>query len=121
MRSIGIPYVDKDKLRTFFTKPLQKELQNAQPEQTLSMNIDRAGNRTLPIKGYLFKLGQVKSPECDRCKQAPEPNSHIFVTEALATSRFRHLGHHFMKPRAFEHISVSSILYFVQAAELLDE
>jgi len=121
MRSIGSPYVDKVKLKTFFIKPLQKELQNAQPEQKLAKNIDRAGNRTLPIKGYFFKLGQVKSSECDRHKQASENTSHIFVTEALATLRFRHLGHHFMKSWDFEDMSVSRILHFVQVAGLLDE
>jgi hypothetical protein len=54
MRSIGSPYVDKDKDK----KPLQKEVGNAQPEQKLAKNTDRAGNRTIPIKGYLFKLAQ---------------------------------------------------------------
>jgi len=45
------------------------------------------------LKGNVFKLGLVNSPECDRCKQA----SQIFVAEALATLRYRHQGHHFTK------------------------
>jgi hypothetical protein len=46
------------------------------------------------LKGHLFKLGQVNSPECNRCKQASEMASHILCDcEALATLRFRHLGH----------------------------
>jgi len=102
-------------------KTYAKGAQNAQPEQKLAKDINRAGNRTLPIKGYLFKLGQVKSPECDRCKHASETTSHIFVTETLATLRFRHLGHHFMKPCDFEDMPVSRILHFVQVAGLLDE
>jgi hypothetical protein len=44
-----------------------------------------------------------------------------FVTEVLATLKFRHLGHHFMTQCDFEDISVSKILHFVQVAGLLDE
>jgi hypothetical protein len=29
------------------------------------------------LKGCLFKLGLVNSPECDRCKQASEIASHV--------------------------------------------
>jgi hypothetical protein len=29
------------------------------------------------LKGHLFKLGLVDSPECDRCKQASETASHV--------------------------------------------
>jgi hypothetical protein len=51
------------------------------------------------LKGHLFKLGLVDRPECDRCKQASETASHVLGDcEALAAIRFRHLGHHFMKP-----------------------
>jgi hypothetical protein len=54
------------------------------------------------LKGHLFKLGLVNSPECNRCKQASETASHVVCDcEALATLRFRHLGHHFMKPGDF--------------------
>jgi hypothetical protein len=39
--------------------------------------------------------------------------SHVLCDrEALATLRFKHLGHHFMKPRDFEDIVVSKILHF---------
>jgi hypothetical protein len=37
----------------------------------------------------------------------------------LATLRFQHVGHHFMKPDDFEDISVR-ILHYVQGAWLLD-
>jgi hypothetical protein len=48
-------------------------------------------------------MGLVKSPECDRCKQASETASHILCDfEAMATLRFRHLDHHFKKPGDFE-------------------
>jgi hypothetical protein len=74
------------------------------------------------LKGHLFKLGLVKSPECNRCKQASEMASHILCAcDALITLRFRHLGRHFMKPGDFEDISVSKILYFVQGEGLLNE
>jgi hypothetical protein len=67
-------------------------------------------------------VGLVNSPECDRCKQASETASHVLCDcEALATLRFRHLGHHFMEPGGFEDISVSKILHFVQGAGLLNE
>ena len=67
-------------------------------------------------------MGLVNSPECDRCKQASETTSHILSdSEAMATLRFRHLDHHFMKPGAFENISVSKILQFVQRVRLLNK
>ena len=34
--------------------------------------------------------------------------------DALTTLRFRHLGHHFLKPRDFADISVSKTLYLLQ-------
>jgi hypothetical protein len=74
------------------------------------------------LKGHLFKLGLVNSPKCNRCKQASETASHVLCDcEALATLRFRHLGHHFMKAGDFEDISVSKMLNFVQGAGLLNE
>jgi hypothetical protein len=74
------------------------------------------------LKGHLINLGLVNSPECDRCKQASETASHVPCDcEALATSRFRYLGHYFMKPGDFEDISVSKILHFAQGMGLLNE
>jgi hypothetical protein len=68
------------------------------------------------LKGHLFKLGLVDSPECDRCKQASETASHFLGDcEALAAIRFRYLGYHFMKPGDFKDISVSRLLHFVQS------
>jgi hypothetical protein len=67
-------------------------------------------------------VGLVNSPACDRCMQTSEIASHVVCDcKALATLRFRHLGHHFMKPSDFEDISVSKILNFVQGAGLLNE
>jgi hypothetical protein len=35
------------------------------------------------LKGHLFIVGLADSPRCDRCKQASETASHIFVTVRL--------------------------------------
>jgi hypothetical protein len=73
------------------------------------------------LKGHLFNLGLVMSPKCNRWKQTCEMASHVLCDcEALATVRFRHLGH-FMRLGNFEDISVSRILHFVQVAGLLNE
>jgi hypothetical protein len=74
------------------------------------------------LRGQLFKLGLVDSPECDRCKQASETGSRVLDdSEALAAIRFRYLGYHFMKPGDFKDISVSRLLQFVQSAALLNK
>jgi hypothetical protein len=71
------------------------------------------------LKGHLLKLVPVKSPECDRCEQASEMILHMLChCEALATLRYSHLGHHFMKIGDFEDISVSKILHFALGARL---
>jgi hypothetical protein len=71
------------------------------------------------LKGHLLKLVLVNSPECDVCKQASEMISHILChCKALATLRYRHLGHHFMKTGDSEDISVSKILHFALGARL---
>ena len=45
------------------------------------------------LKGHLFKLALVNSPECDRWKQVTEMASHVLCyLGALAAKRFRHLG-----------------------------
>jgi hypothetical protein len=51
------------------------------------------------LKGHLFELRLVNSPQCDRCKQASEMASHVVRDcGALATLRLGHLAHHFMEP-----------------------
>jgi len=51
---------------------------------------------------------------CDTCKQVSQTASHILCDcEALATLRFRYLGHHCMQPGEFEDISFSRILHFI--------
>jgi hypothetical protein len=67
-----------------------------------------------------LNLGLVNSRECDRCTRHLKQLDTYFVTETLVTLRFRQLARHFTKPRNFEDISVSCILYFIQDAQLLD-
>jgi hypothetical protein len=115
----GSPYVDKSRLRAFLKNPSARkadELLNLSRNQLRIMTGLLTGH--CHLKGHLFKLGLINSPECNRCKQASETASHILcVCEALATLRFRHLGCHFMKPGDFEDISVSK----VQGAIVLNE
>jgi hypothetical protein len=73
------------------------------------------------LKGDLFKLALVNSPECDRWKQVTEMASYVLCDpETLAAKRFRHLGRYFTKPIDFEDISISRTLHFVQGIGLLD-
>jgi hypothetical protein len=45
------------------------------------------------VKGHVFTLGLVSSPECYRFEQASETALHVLCDcQALATSGFRHLG-----------------------------
>jgi len=55
----------------------KNELGIAQPEQKLVKILTELVKKTLPITEYLFELGLVKSPECDRCKHASETTSHF--------------------------------------------
>jgi hypothetical protein len=88
----------------FLKKPSAKRSWGiAQSEQKPAKNTERVANRTLSFKRTLFKLGVVNSRKYDICKQASEMASHVLCDcETLATLRFRHLGHHFMKPGDFE-------------------
>lgn len=55
------------------------------------------------LKGHQFKLVLVNSPVCDRCRQTSETSAHVLCDcEALATLRFKHLDHLFMKPGDFK-------------------
>jgi hypothetical protein len=67
----------------FLKKPSAKKLLN------MSRNLLRIMTGLLTghyhLKGHLFKLGSVNSPECDRCKRASETASHVLCDcEALA-------------------------------------
>jgi hypothetical protein len=56
-----------------------------------------------------------------RRKQETDRATHVLCAcEALAVLRFRHLGHHFLKPGDFADISVSKVLHFAHSAGLLN-
>jgi hypothetical protein len=113
--------VDKGRLRAFLKNTLQEKLGNCLLSRNKLRIILGLLTGHCHLKGHLFKLGLVNSPKCDRCKQAPETASQVLCDhEAVATLRFRHLVHHFMKPGDFEDISASKILHFVQDAGLLN-
>jgi hypothetical protein len=115
--------MDQGRLRAFFKKPFARkagQLLNLSRNQLRIMTGLLTGH--CHLKGHLFKLGLVNSPECNRCNQASETASHVLCDcEASAKLRFRHLVSHFMKPGDFEDISVSKILHYVQGAGLLNE
>jgi hypothetical protein len=122
MRSIESPYIEKGKLRAFLKK--KPSVKKAEELPSLSRNQLRIMTGLLTGQCHLiwhsFNLGMENNPECDRYKQAPETASHVLCDcEALATLRFRHLGH-FMKPGDFENISLSRKLHFVQGTGLLN-
>jgi len=64
----------------------------------------------------------VNSPECDRCKYAPETALHVlYDCEALATLKFKHLLCHCKNPGDFEDFSVSKTQHLIEGAKLLNE
>jgi hypothetical protein len=92
--------MDKSRLRAFLKKTLCKKIR-----ELLSLSRNQLRIMTgLPtghchLEAHIFKLRLVNSPVYDICKQASEMASHVLCDSvALATLRFRHLGHHFMKP-----------------------
>jgi hypothetical protein len=120
MRSLGSPYMDKGKLRGFLKNPLQKKA-----GKLLNLSRNRLRIFTVLVTGHCQlkgHLGLVNIPKRDRCMQASKTMSNVHCdSQALATLRSRHLGHHFMNPADFEDISVSRILYFVQGVGLLNK
>jgi hypothetical protein len=95
-------------------KNLLKKLENCSTSaQTQLRIITGLLTEHCNLKGYLFKVGLVNSPGCDKCKQASETASHVLCQcKALATFRFRPLCYHFIKSGDFEDIAVSTILHF---------
>jgi hypothetical protein len=51
------------------------------------------------LKGHLFKLGFTDDHICERCLEDEESSIHILCDcEAVAYTRFHHLGQYFMEP-----------------------
>jgi hypothetical protein len=60
------------------------------------------------LRGHIFKLWKVNNPICRRCYLQTETASHVLCEcEALAETRFRYLGRHFLKPGNYHEISLS--------------
>jgi hypothetical protein len=81
MRSIGIPFMDKGRLRAFLKDPL---LNTA--EELLNLSRNQSGIMTTMVTGHyhlagqLLKVGLISSPKCTRCKKkAPEMASHVLL------------------------------------------
>jgi hypothetical protein len=79
--SFGSPYVGRGRLRAFLKTLYEKRWRISQSEQKPAKNNDKQAHRHL--KGHLFKLGLVNSPEHDRHKQTSEMASTFFVTVRL--------------------------------------
>jgi hypothetical protein len=72
------------------------------------------------LKGHLFKMGLMNSPNCKRCLGKDESATHILCDyEVIAYLKFRHLGHYFMQPGDYQDAPVSKILHFIQSVGLL--
>jgi len=116
--------VGKGKQRVLFKIPSLKragELLNLGRQQVKILTGLLTGHRHL--KGHLFKLGkqwQIVPCVLDASRHLKQSHT-FFVTVALATLRFRHLGCHFLKPCNFQDSSASKILHFVQSPEPLTE
>jgi hypothetical protein len=50
------------------------------------------------LKGYLFKLGLINDPICERCQEDESATRILCDCEDAAQIRFRHLGQFFMEP-----------------------
>jgi hypothetical protein len=70
MRSIGIPFMDKGRLRAFLKAPLLHtagELLNLSRNQSIIMTTVLTGHYHL--EGQLLKVRLVNSPKCNRHKK----------------------------------------------------
>jgi hypothetical protein len=71
------------------------------------------------LKGYLFKMGLMNDPICERCLEADESATHVICDcEALAHLRFRHLGQFFMEPGDLYDVPIGKVLHFIRSVGL---
>jgi hypothetical protein len=72
------------------------------------------------LKGHLFKLGLTDDPICERCLEDDESSKHILCDcEAIAYSRFRHLGQFFMEPSDYYDAPIGNVLHFIRSVGLI--
>jgi hypothetical protein len=72
------------------------------------------------LKGHLSKLGLTADPNCERCLEDDESSIHILCDcEAVAYTRFRHLGQYFMEPSDYYDAPIDKVLHFIRSVELI--
>jgi hypothetical protein len=72
------------------------------------------------LKGHLIKLGLTDDPICERCLEEDESATQILCDcEAIAYSRFRHLGHFLMEPSDYYDAPINKLLHFIRNVGLI--
>jgi hypothetical protein len=72
------------------------------------------------LKWHLFKLGLTADPICERCLEDDESSIHIICDfEAVAYTRFRHLGQYFMEPSDYYDAPIDKVLHFIRNVGLI--
>jgi hypothetical protein len=72
------------------------------------------------LKGHLFKLGLTADPFCKRCLEDDESSIHILCDcEAVAYTRFHHLGQYFMEPSDYYDAPIDKVLHFIRSVILI--
>jgi hypothetical protein len=71
------------------------------------------------LKGHLFKLGLTADPICER-RLEDESSIHILCDcEAVAYTRFHHLGQYFMEPSDYYDAPIDKVLHFIRSVGLI--
>jgi hypothetical protein len=74
------------------------------------------------LKGHLFKLGLTVDPICERCLDDDESSIHILCDcEAVAYTRFRHLGQYFMEPSDYYDVPIDKVVHFIRSVRLIKD
>jgi hypothetical protein len=72
------------------------------------------------LEGHLFKLGLTADPICERCLEGDESSTHILCDcEAVAWTRFRHLGQYFLEPSDYYDAPTDKVLHFIWSVWLI--
>jgi hypothetical protein len=72
------------------------------------------------LKGHLFKLGLTADPICKRCLEDDQSRIHILCDcEAVAYTRFHHLGQYFMESSDYYDIPIDKVLHFIRSMGLI--
>jgi ribonuclease HI len=72
------------------------------------------------LKRHLFKLGITADPICVRCLEDNESSIHVLCDcEAVAYTRFRHLGQYFMERSDYYDAPIDKVLHFIRSVGLI--